>query len=361
MAANASTAGRKTERDPRWAAVLARDSGADGRFWYSVTTTGVFCRPSCPSRRPRPEHVRFYGTAAAAVRAGYRPCRRCRPDEPAPAERCARIVTAACRLIESAESPPRLAALAEHAGLSSSHFHRLFRAATGLTPRAWAAAHRAGRLRSSLEQGEGISSALYNAGYGSSSRFYEHANEVLGMTATSYRNKGAGTTIRFALGRCSLGSILVACSERGVCAIALGDAPEVLVRDLQDRFSGARLIGGDADFEQLVARVVTLVEAPGMGHDLPLDIRGTAFQQRVWQALTQIPAGATASYGYIAGRIGAPGAARAVARACAANPLAVAIPCHRVVRSDGGLSGYRWGIERKRALLAREAGNDDSG
>lgn len=358
MATNTFAPSEPTERDPRWSAVLARDSGADGSFWYAVTTTGVFCRPSCPSRRPRPEHVRFYDSAAAAERAGYRSCRRCRPDEPPAAERHARMIVAACRRIEAAESPPRLGDLAGQAGLSSSHFHRLFKTATGLTPRAWAAAHRAGRLRSLLEQGETITTALYNAGYGSGSRFYEHADGILGMTATSYRNKGSGAAIRFAVGECSLGSILVARSERGICAIALGDAPDRLVRDLQDRFPRAELIGGDAEFERLVARVVALVEAPGPAPDLPLDIRGTAFQRRVWQALTNIPAGTTASYAEIARRIGAPKSARAVARACAANTLAVAIPCHRVVRTDGGLSGYRWGVARKRALLARERRDD---
>jgi len=210
-------------------------------------------------------------------------------------------------------------------------------------------------MRTELERSSTVTEAIYSAGYSSNGRFYEKSNQVLGMTPTNYRAGGANTEIRFAIGECSLGSILVAASRRGVCAILLGDDPDALARDLQDRFPRADLIGGDARFEQLVAKVVAFVEAPGLGLDLPLDVRGTAFQQRVWQALREIPAGATVSYAEIAKRIGAPKAVRAVAQACAANALAVAIPCHRVVRNDGGLSGYRWGVDRKRALLDREA------
>jgi AraC family transcriptional regulator of adaptative response/methylated-DNA-[protein]-cysteine methyltransferase len=239
--------------------------------------------------------------------------------------------------------------------LSPSHFHRLFKAVTGLTPKAYTAAQRAQRVRSTLSTSSTVTEALYDAGYNSNGRFYATAHEVLGMTPSNYRAGGTRTAIRFAVGECSLGAILVAQSERGICAILLGDDADALTRDLQDRFPQATLIGGDTAFEQLVAQVVGFVEAPAVGLDLPLDIRGTAFQQRVWQALRTIPAGATASYTDIATRIGAPQAVRAVAQACAANPLAVAIPCHRVVRHDGALSGYRWGIERKRTLLAREA------
>jgi AraC family transcriptional regulator of adaptative response/methylated-DNA-[protein]-cysteine methyltransferase len=346
-----------TENDPRWPTVLAR---SDDGFYYSVRTTGVYCRPSCPARRPRPENVRFHSSREEAERAGFRPCRRCRPDLPVPARRHAAMAAAACRRIEMSESPPSLKVLAAAAGLSPGRFHRLFKAATGLTPGAYFAAHRAGRLRAALERGEAVSDAIYHAGYGSGSRFYEKSDTLLGMSPTRYRRGGADCEIRFAVGECSLGSILVACSERGVCTISLGGDPETLVRELQDRFPRAELIGGDAEFEQRVARVVALIEAPALGLDLPLDIRGTAFQQRVWQALTRIPPGTTASYGDIARRIGSPGSARAVARACAANPLAVAIPCHRVVRNDGGLSGYRWGIARKRALLEREAGTENT-
>ncbi len=341
--------------DERWEAVRRRDPAAEGAFVYSVSTTGVYCRPSCAARLPRPKNVRFHDTCADAERAGFRPCKRCRPNEATRAERHAAAVARACRIIEGAEEMPRLDALAESAGLSRFHFHRIFKVVTGVTPRAYADAHRARRAREELAQSGTITEAIYGAGFNSSSRFYESAPDRLGMTPTAFRAGGEGTTIRFAVGQCSLGPILVAATERGVCAIQFGDDPETLVRDLQDRFPKARLIGGDEEFEQWVARVVGLVEAPGQALDLPLDVRGTAFQQRVWQALREIPPGATASYAQIAARLGAPKAVRAVAQACAANVLAVAIPCHRVVRTDGALSGYRWGVERKRALLEREA------
>jgi AraC family transcriptional regulator, regulatory protein of adaptative response / methylated-DNA-[protein]-cysteine methyltransferase len=346
---------RAIENDPRWAAVRARDPRADGTFYYSVRTTGVYCRPSCAARPARPENVAFHATAAAAERAGFRPCRRCKPDQPPLAERQAAQVAALCRLIESRDEAPTLDELARHAGLSVFHTHRLFKAQTGLTPRAYAAAHRARRVRGAL-RGEGtVTEAIYGAGYGSSARFYEESNELLGMTPSRYRAGGADLAIRFAIGACSLGAILVAATERGVCAILLGDDPEELAHDLERSFPRARLVGADGEFEALVATVIGLVEEPQRGARLPLDIRGTAFQQRVWTALRKIPAGTTASYAAIARSIGAPRAVRAVAQACAANRLAVAIPCHRVVRTDGDLSGYRWGVERKRALLAREA------
>jgi AraC family transcriptional regulator of adaptative response/methylated-DNA-[protein]-cysteine methyltransferase len=266
------------------------------------------------------------------------------------------VVAGLCRLIENAERAPGLAQLARHAGCSPWHLHRVFKAVTGLTPRAYAEAHRSRRVRQGLARGAAVTDAINDAGFGSSSRFYEKSNAVLGMTPTHYRAGGAGTQIRFAVGRCFLGEILVAASARGVCAILLGDDPDVLLRDLQDRFPRAELLGGVAPFERMVARVIAFVERPRTGLDLPLDVQGTAFQQRVWQALRRIPPGSTASYAEIARRIGAPQAVRAVAGACAANTLAVAIPCHRVVRSDGALSGYRWGVARKRNLLERECG-----
>ena len=343
-----------TVADPRWAAVLARDPSADGRFVYSVATTGVYCRPSCAARRARPEHVAFHATTADAERAGFRPCLRCRPDRPPRVEQHAATVARLCRLIESADEAPGLDALAQEAGLSVYHLHRVFKAATGLTPKAYAAAHRARRVRAELGRSDTVTEAIYGAGYNSNGRFYAQSNDLLGMTPSRYRAGGADTDIRFAIGECSLGSILVAASEIGVCAILIGDDPDALAHDLQDRFPRAELIGGDAAFEQLVAKVVGLVEAPGVGLDLPLDVRGTAFQQRVWQALRDIPAGRTVSYIDLARRIGAPKSVRAVAQACGANPLAVAIPCHRVVRNDGALAGYRWGVERKRTLLERE-------
>jgi AraC family transcriptional regulator of adaptative response/methylated-DNA-[protein]-cysteine methyltransferase len=345
----------ETTNDPRWTAVIARNSSADGAFVYSVRTTGVYCRPSCAARPARPENVRFHATCADAAAAGFRPCKRCTPDQPSLLERQAAMVTRICRRIEASEGTPSLEALAQGAGMSTFHFHRVFRALTGLTPRGYAIAHRESRMRRELERSNTVTQAIYESGYNSNGRFYAKSYAVLGMTPTVYRAGGAAAAIRFAIGECSLGSILVASSDRGVCAIMLGDDPEALGRDLQERFPRAELIGGDAEFEQLVAKVVGLVEAPGLGLDLPLDVQGTAFQQRVWEALREIPAGRTATYGEIAARIGAPGAVRAVAGACAANPLAVAIPCHRVVRTDGSLSGYRWGVERKRALLERES------
>jgi AraC family transcriptional regulator of adaptative response/methylated-DNA-[protein]-cysteine methyltransferase len=349
-----------TENDPRWASVLARDPTADGTFYYSVATTGVYCRPSCAARTARPENVRFHSTRADAEQAGFRPCKRCKPDQPALSEQHAARIAETCRLIENAETLPGLAELARHAGMSTYHFHRVFKAITGLTPRAYAAAHRAEKVRNGLKPGKRITDAIYDAGYGSDSRFYVNADQMLGMTAASYRAGGAHTEIRFALGECSLGSILVAASPRGVCAISLGDDPESLVYELQDRFPKAHLIGGDSAFEQLVAQVVGFIEKPALGLHLPLDIRGTAFQQRVWQALREIPPGRTMSYSEIAALIGAPKSVRAVAGACAANTLAVAIPCHRVVRTDGALSGYRWGVERKRALLEKEARDESA-
>ncbi len=355
MNALARTLNTAIENDPRWAAVVARDADADGKFYYSVKTTGVYCRPSCASRPARPENIAFHATRAAAERAGFRPCKRCKPDQPSLIEQHAAKVTEACRLIETAETAPSLEVLADHAQLSVYHFHRVFKAITGLTPKAYAAAHRARRVRDELERSDSVTAAIFDAGYNSNARFYEKSNQLLGMTPTDFRAGGTNAQIRFAIGECSLGSILVACSERGVCAILLGDEPDALARDLQDRFPRASLIGGDAKFERLIAKVVGFVEAPQLGLDLPLDVRGTAFQQRVWQALRDIPAGATASYSEVATRIGAPKSVRAVAQACAANSLAVAIPCHRVVRNDGALSGYRWGVERKRTLLDREA------
>ncbi len=342
-----------TAADPRWTAVVARNRRADGEFVYAVATTGIYCRPSCGARTPKRENVSFYRKAEEAERAGFRPCKRCRPDLPIEKAEAA-VAAGLCRLIEESEEIVDLKALARHAGRSVSSVSRLFKKATGLTPRAYAAACRAGRVRDELARCGSVTEALYGAGYNSSGRFYEEVDRILGMTPTAYRMGGAGVKIRFAIGECSLGPILVAVSKRGVCAISLGDDPEQLARDLQDRFPEARLVGGDADFEGYVAKVVAMVEAPGLGLDLPLDIRGTAFQQRVWQALQEIPAGTTVSYAELAERLGDPCATRAVARACAANLLAVAIPCHRVVKKDGRLSGYRWGVERKAALLERE-------
>jgi AraC family transcriptional regulator of adaptative response/methylated-DNA-[protein]-cysteine methyltransferase len=341
--------------DQRWDAVRRRDKAADGTFYYGVLSTGVYCRPSCSARQPRRDNVRFHLTPVEAEKAGFRACKRCRPNEASAAERQAALVAAACRQIEAADELPSLDELAKAANMSRYHFHRVFKAVTGVTPKAYADAHRARRVRNRLNEVDTVTQAFYEAGYNSNSRFYAGAGEMLGMTPSVFKRGGRGAVIRFAAGECSLGSILVAATDVGVCAILLGDDPDRLVRDLQDTFSEAELIGGNPAFEQLVAKVVGFVEAPQFGLDLPLDVRGTAFQKRVWQALRDIPAGATASYSDIAARIGAPKAVRAVAQACAANKLAVAIPCHRVVRRDGDLSGYRWGVERKQKLIEREA------
>lgn len=343
--------------EQRWAAVTARDAAADGVFYYSVRTTGVYCRPSCASRRARRENVSFHADCVAAEAAGFRPCKRCHPREGSLADRQAQSVARACRLIETADELPSLGELAAVAGLSRFHFHRLFKQVTGLTPKAYATGHRSDRMRNELQRGQSVTEAIYEAGFNSSARFYANAADALGMKPATFRAGALGATIRFGVGDCSLGSILVAASATGVCAILLGNDPEALVRDLQDRFPKASLIGGDAQFEQWMASVIGFVEAPRLGLSLPLDVRGTAFQQRVWQALRNIPLGSTASYADIAARIGAPKAVRAVAQACGANPLAVAIPCHRVVRTDKSLSGYRWGVERKQALLDREKGD----
>jgi AraC family transcriptional regulator of adaptative response/methylated-DNA-[protein]-cysteine methyltransferase len=345
---------RKDADEMRWGAVIAKDKRVDGQFYYSVRTTGVYCRPSCPARPALRENVAFHSSCEAAEAAGFRACKRCRPREASQSERHAAMVASACALIKSSEDSPRLAELAASSGLSPFHFHRVFKAATGLTPKAYADAHRADRVRNALPSSTTITGAIYDAGFNSNGRFYAASAQVLGMTPGRYRAGGDLTQIRFAIGECSLGSILVAATEKGVCAILLGRDPDALVRQMQDRFTKAELIGGDAAFEQLVAKVIGFVEQPRLGLDLPLDVQGTAFQQRVWRALRNIGVGSTASYGDIAARIGQPKSTRAVAQACAANMIAVAIPCHRVIRTDGQLSGYRWGVQRKRALLERE-------
>lgn len=343
------------ESDPRWARIVARDRSVDGHLWYSVATTGIYCRPACPSRTANPKNVQLHDTLEAAKATGFRPCKRCNPDGLSIESENAAIVSRACRVIEQSEEEPSLTELAEAAGRSASYFHRLFKATTGVTPKDYASAHRAAKVREGLASGNTVTEVIYDAGFNSSGRFYEKSTGMLGMTPTRYRSGGANEDIRFAVGQSSLGAILVASSKQGVASILLGDDPDELVRDLQDRFPNANLIGADGDYEVLVARVVGFVEAPGVGLGLPLDVRGTAFQQRVWHALQEIPVGRTVSYAEIAHRIGSPRAVRAVAGACAANHLAVAIPCHRVVRNDGSLSGYAWGVERKQKLLDREA------
>ena len=341
--------------DPRWNAVINKDPAADGQFLFGVSTTGVYCRPSCGARRPRPENVTFFATTAEAESAGFRPCRRCQPDQPPLAERHAALVTTLCRHMEQAEAPPSLESLAEQAGLSPWHVHRIFKSVTGLTPRQYALALRTTRLQAQLTGGKSVTDALHAAGFGSAAGFYAASTAALGMPPRRYRAGGADADIHYAIGHSSLGGVLVAASAAGICAISLGDDPDTLARELRSRFPRARLSQDDAAFAAQLAQVIALVEDPGSAPTLPLDIRGTAFQQRVWQALQAIPPGSTLSYTELAQRVGAPAAIRAVASACAANVLAVAIPCHRAVRNDGGLAGYRWGIARKRTLLDRES------
>ncbi|MNM36341.1 Bifunctional transcriptional activator/DNA repair enzyme Ada [compost metagenome] len=344
-----------TTDSQRWQAVQARDEHAAGHFVYAVRTTGVYCLPGCKSRMAKRENVEFFNDVAGAEAAGYRACRRCSSAKAASSTRRTDLAARACRLIEASDTAPNLDQLAAQLAVSPFHLHRLFKAETGLTPKAYASAFRARRLRAHLDDGQrSVTDAIYDAGYNSNSRFYESADQRLGMRPRQYRAGGAGATIHFALGQCSLGAILVAQSEKGICAILLGDDPEALLRDLQDQFPKAHLVGGDSAYERLVAEVVGFVEAPALGLALPLDVQGTAFQERVWQALREVPAGSRVSYTDIAERIGAPKAVRAVAMACAANRIAVAIPCHRVVRRDGDISGYRWGVERKQQLLRRE-------
>lgn len=342
--------------DERWTAVQARDVAADGHFVYAVRTTGVYCQPSSTARLPRRENVEFFDSAETAEAAGYRGSRRAGGDQTSATAARAALVARACRLIEAAATPLSLDDLAAEIGMSPFHVHRLFKAETGLTPKAYSSAYRARKLREELSTSPAsITDAIYGAGFNSNSRFYAASDRLLGMRAQDYRAGGAGAIIRFAVGECSLGAILVAQSQRGICAILLDDDPDALVRNLQDRFPKAELIGCDGEFEQLIAQVVGFIETPSIGLHLPLDVRGTAFQERVWRALREIPPGTTVSYTELAERIGSPKAARAVAQACAMNPIAVAIPCHRVVRRDGDLAGYRWGVDRKRELLRREA------
>lgn len=341
--------------EARWAAVSARDRAADGAFVYGVLTTGVYCRPGCASRAPRRNNVRFFASPGEAEAAGLRPCKRCAPAASRADGAEAAALARAVALIEAADEPPALRELAAAAGLSPFHFHRRFKAAFGVTPAAYARARRAERLRGELTAAPTVSAAIYEAGYGSSGRLYAESAATLGMTPGAYRAGAPGERISYALAPSALGWVLVAATERGLCAIELGDDAEALMAALHARFPRAELASDDPAFAGWVQAVVALVETPRRGLDLPLDMRGTDFQRRVWAALREIPPGTTASYAEVAAKIGQPGASRAVAQACAANTLAIAVPCHRVVRGDGTPGGYRWGAARKQTLLAREA------
>lgn len=354
---NSKTAERilTTENDPRWQAVVERNPAFDDQFVYAVETTGVYCRPSSPSRRPKPENVVFFASAAEAEAHGFRSSKRTRQDQGSTKSRHIKLISKACWQIEHADTAPGLEALADTAGLSPFHFHRVFKAVTGMTPKKYAQVHRAQKVHDELSNSNSVTDAIYDAGFNSSSRFYESSQKILGLKPSDFKKGGNNTDIYFAVGECYLGTILVAQSSKGICAISLGNDPDKLVRDLQDRFPNANLIGNDRLYEQLVAKVVGFLENPDTDLQLPLDIQGTAFQKRVWAALQDIPAGTTASYTDIAEKIGSPKSVRAVANACGKNHLAIAIPCHRVVRSDGSLSGYRWGVDRKQRLLDKES------
>ncbi|APG18940.1 bifunctional transcriptional regulator/O6-methylguanine-DNA methyltransferase [Kosakonia radicincitans DSM 16656] len=345
--------------EQRWQAVLARNPQADGQFVFAVLTTGIFCRPSCRARHALRQNVRFFPDADSAVAAGFRPCKRCQPDKAHPQQQRLDKVATACRLLEQ-DTPVTLDQLATEVGISPYHFHRLFKSVTGMTPKAWQQAFRARRLRNTLAESDTVTDAVLAAGFPDSSSYYRQADAALGMTARQFRRGGDDADIRYALSDCALGRCLVAESERGICAILLADSDEQLLAELHTIFPHARNVQGDEAMLERVAQVIRRLDRADAPFTLPLDLRGTAFQLQVWQALRELPAGTTISYQRLAQQIGKPGAVRAVASACAANKLAIVIPCHRVVRGDGALSGYRWGIARKAQLLQREAKKEES-
>jgi AraC family transcriptional regulator, regulatory protein of adaptative response / methylated-DNA-[protein]-cysteine methyltransferase len=340
--------------DQCWAALERRDGGAAGTFFYGVRTTGVYCRPGCTSRLPLRKNTMFFETRAEAEAAGLRACKRCRPADASPAERHLAAVQRACALLEKSDTMPSLGELAEAAGISRFHFHRVFKQITGATPRDYAQTHRLGRFAEKLEAGEPVTEAIYACGFGSSSRAYEAAPAGLGMTPGARRRGGNGQTIGFVTVETPLGWALVAATERGICMTAIADDRDSLIGTLRQRFPAAVVVAGDGELKDWADRIVGFITAPDHNLDLPLDIQGTAFQARVWRALQKIPLGRTATYTEIAAAIGQPKAVRAVAQACATNKVALIVPCHRVIRSDGELGGYRWGVERKRELLSRE-------
>jgi AraC family transcriptional regulator of adaptative response/methylated-DNA-[protein]-cysteine methyltransferase len=343
-----------TSQAQRWAAVQAKDKQLDGEFVYAVKTTGIYCRPSCPARPARRENVEFFETTTQAAAAGYRACLRCKPDGPSQTHERHELVLKACKAIEQSPSGLSLDELSIQAGLSLHHFHRIFKAITGLTPKQYHKAVQGQRLAQALKDAPSVTEAIYDAGFNSSGRFYESASATLGMMPSSYQKGGAGEQIRYAIEPCSLGRMLVAATQRGVCTIEFADADGVLVDRLRARFPKARFEASDAPFKAWIGQILAYLDQPSGLLDLPLDVQGTVFQRRVWQALQDIPQGQTVSYTELAQRLGQPKAARAVASACANNQIAVAIPCHRVVRANGDLAGYRWGVERKAELLRRE-------
>ncbi len=341
----------QTELQNKWQHVVARDARQDGRFVFAVRTTGIYCRPSCPSRRPRRDSVEFFPNPNEAERAGYRACLRCKPTQ---VSEQARYVANARKILDGAESVVTLAELSKGVGLSPFHLQRLFKRATGLSPREYQSARRLQQVKSGLRKGDDVTTALYDAGFGSSSRLYEQAPQQLGMTPGEYRRGGAGAHIRYAIATTPLGRMLAAATDRGLCAVRFGETAAVLERDLRTEFHAAEIHRDDKALREYVEPLLAAIRGENTTIDLPLDIRATAFQRKVWETLQKIPSGETRSYTDVAREIGEPSAVRAVARACASNPVAVAVPCHRVVRSDGELAGYRWGIARKKKLLERE-------
>ena len=345
--------------DDRWQSVVDRDVNADGQFVFAVQTTGIFCRPSCRAKHALRKNVRFYADAQQAQDAGFRPCKRCQPDKDSAQQHRLDKIARACQLLEQ-ESPLTLDELAQQVAMSPYHLHRLFKATTGMTPKVWQQSWRARRLRDALAKGVPVTQAILNAGFPDSSSYYRKADQALGMTAKQFRKGGDNVSVRYTLADCALGRCLVAESERGICAILLGDDDATLVADLHALFPAAQDVPADANVQQRVREVIVALNARDASLSLPLDIRGTVFQQQVWQALRTIPCGETVSYQQLASAIGKPKAVRAVASACGANKLAIVIPCHRVIRGDGALSGYRWGIARKAQLLQRETTGEET-
>ena len=336
---------RATGNDHRWQAVLAHDATQDGRFVYAVRSTGVFCKPSCPSRRPGPEQVEFFETPAMAERAGYRACRRCRPGAESTVDALIKFIDGRTDVAQA------LNEFAQQNGVGVQHLRRLLRAKTGMTPGAFDRARRVERLKSNLRNGRSVTHAALAAGFPSPARLYERADRQLGMTPGCYRDGGRGVHIRYAVVDCSLGKLLVATTAKGVCAVKLGDTERPLVRELKQEFPAATITPGDVP---ALAQVLRLLDGRPTIGAVPLDMRGTLFQRTVWAALCAIRPGETRSYQQLAASVGRPTAARAVARACATNPVAVVVPCHRIVRGTGQISGYRWGVDRKKSLLERE-------
>lgn len=346
----------QTELQNKWQQVMARDARQDGRFVFAVRTTGIYCRPSCPSRRPRRDSVEFFADPNQAERAGYRACLRCKPTQ---ISKQAEYVASARKILDNAEGAVTLAELSSRIGLSPFHLQRLFKRATGLSPREYQAACRMQHVKSGLRKGDDVTTALYDAGFGSPSRLYERAPQQLGMTPGEYRRGGAGANIRYAIVSSPLGRMLVAATDRGLSAVRFGDSVSDLERDLRKEFHAAEFHRDDKALREYVEPLLAAIRGDNTTVDLPLDIRATAFQKKVWEQLRQIPSGETRSYTDIARDIGSPAAVRAVARACASNPVAITVPCHRVIRSDGDLAGYRWGIERKKKLLNNEKSIDE--